>query len=122
MDEQHNHKQKITKFKLSMLERMIMIPMSILSILLFVIFMLKMIHFMLIPIPALFSSPTLTHTPYTTPSYLFNFSIYLSFFVQHIVMALIIFKTSIVKFIPTYPLYERYIYNICSSWYYIVIL
>ncbi len=73
------------------------------------------------PLP-FFSSPTLSSSPFTEPSYLWNFWVYFSFFIQHGVMITIIFKTSIPKIITKYPLYERYIFNFASTIYYFFML
>ena len=109
-------------FRLSFLDRMIMLSGTITSIITFIMFLLKMIHYTTIPLTNMFISPSLLSSFNYQPAYLYNFILYLSFFAQHVIMAMILFKTSIWKFIPKYPLYERYIYNISSSWFYILIL
>lgn len=113
---------KPISFRLTLLDRMIMLSGTITSIVTFVMFLLKIIHYTTIPLTNMFISSSLMSSFNFQPAYLYNFTLYLSFFVQHIVMAMILFKTSIWKFIPKYPLYERYIFNISSSWFYILIL
>ena len=110
-----------TTFKLSLFDRLIMIPANILGVLLFLLFGLKLVHYNAIPLPQVFSSPSLMQSMHLTPSYTYNFILYLSFYFQHMIMATIIFKISLWRFIPNYPLYERYIYNILSSWLYLLI-
>lgn len=81
-----------------------------------------MIHYTVYPIPSIFSSPSLVFTFNTEPNYLWNASIYCIFFLQHVIMASSSLKKAVVNFYPRYYLYERYIYNIFSSWTYLLIL
>lgn len=77
-------------------------------------FSLLMFHYLFMPIPLLFSSPSLLASQHHETSYIFNAFMYSLFFVQHVGMALIIFKTSLETAWSKYPLYERYLYNISS--------
>lgn len=72
-------------------------------------------YFSYIPLPHLISGPTLLVSPFTKPSYLYNGLMYTLFFVQHILMALVIFKIKGQMIWKKFPLYERYIYNIVSG-------
>lgn len=103
-------------------DRIIMPIWCIFSFVLYVYFELFMAHFTFKPIPSLFQSPSLLQSPYTTPAYLYNACLYLLFFVQHVIMALLIFKIRLSQIWAKFPLYERYIYNTVSSVLYILIL
>ena len=72
-------------------------------------------YFAYIPLPHFISGPTLLVSPFTKPSYLYNGLMYTLFFVQHILMALVIFKIKGQRIWNKFPLYERYIYNIVSG-------
>lgn len=92
------------------------------QIMLFLYFNVMIVHYTFMPMPAIFAGPSLLSSPYKDPSYLFNAALYASFFVQHVVMAMIIFKVKLERLYPRYPLYERFIYNMASSVAEIVIL
>lgn len=62
-------------------------------------------HYVFMPVPNLISAPSLVASPYTKPAYLYNAAIYALFFVQHIVMALLIFKIKVSKIWAKFPLY-----------------
>lgn len=109
-------------FKPTPLEKIIMLLLLFIGAILFLFFMLKIVHYTFIPLHQLFSSPTLDQSLETQPHYLYNAFLYSLFFIQHVVMALTIFKKAIISFVPRYFLYERYIYNIFSSWIYLLIL
>lgn len=113
--------EKATTYTLTIIDRILMFSATIITILIFPFFVFKFTHYSFMPLP-IFSSPTLSNTPYTEPSYIWNFCVYFSFFIQHGIMITIFFKTSIPKMIPKYPLYERYIFNFVSTTYYIFIL
>lgn len=101
--------------KLTPLDRILMVSCFVVQILLFGYFNLMITHYTFMPMPGLFSTPSLLASPYHHPSYLFNALLYASFFVQHVCMALIVFKMGLQGLWVRYPLYERYIYNITSS-------
>ena len=108
--------------RLNILDRILMVACMIAENLLFVGFLLKLTHYIAIPMPGLFSSPSLVSSPHTQPTYLLNFGLYFSFFASHVVMSLLVFKSGMRNLISKYPLYERYIYNIFSSWFYMFML
>lgn len=107
--------QSVMKIGLTIADRIFMTLFFFIQFLLFILFMLMMLHYSLYPLPTIFSTPSLLLSPYIKTSYLYNTLLYSSFFVQHIVMALIIFKVSLKNIWRKYPLYERYFYNIVSS-------
>ena len=113
--------EKQTTYKLNIIDRVLMFSLTIFTLLIYPLFVLKFMHYTFMPLP-IFSTPTLSNTPYTEPAYLWNFLVYISFFIQHIVMITIFFKTSIPKIIPKYPLYERYIFNFVSITFYFFML
>ena len=102
--------------------RLFMLTALTLQFLLFFIFNLKVIHYVAYPMPKIFSSPSLLFSLNFVPHYLLNAILYSMFFVQHIVMALIGFKTLITRFYSRFPLYQRYIYNIFSCWIFLLLL
>lgn len=93
------------------------------SLVLFILFLFKMIHYSFYPLRSLFpTSPSLLFSFEREPHYLYNGILYSLFFVQHVVMASSSLKKTVISFIHNYYLYERYVYNIMSSWSYLLIL
>jgi hypothetical protein len=76
-------------------------------------FQLIMFHYIYMPLPFLFSAPSLGSEEHTEDSkigtyqkhYLWNGMLYSLFFVQHVVMSLIIFKLSLKSLWNKYPLF-----------------
>lgn len=74
-----------------------------------------MSHYNSMALPSVYKTPTLYESPYKEQNYLYNGLLYSSFYVQHIVLALVSVKIKLWGIFKKYPLYERYIYNISSS-------
>ena len=93
-----------------------MLILYVLQYVTFTFFNILVAHYTILPLPFLFSAPSLSlsASPYTKPSYLYNTSLYSLFFVQHVGMAMIKFKLVSKNMYNKYPLFERYIYNITS--------
>lgn len=85
------------------------------QIILFVYFNLLMVHYVIFPMPSIFSADSLVSSSNKVTHYLYNGILYSLFFVQHVGMALIAFKLKLKQTWAKYPLYERYFYNIASA-------
>ena len=116
MNNQPAKQKNSYEIELTPIDRMLMLSAIILQTLLFVVFNLKMVHYLLQPIPALFSSPSLLASFYFTQNYAYNGLLYSLFFVQHVVMAMISFKSAVTNYYSKFPLYQRYVYNVFSCW------
>ena len=84
--------------------------------------MMKLIHYVVYPIPWLFGSESMVNSANLQPHYLQNGVLYSLFFIHHIITALIIFKSAVFKIYPKYPLYQRLVFNCSSSLCYLIIL
>lgn len=114
-DENKDKTETKTRINITTIDRIFMASFFFIQLFLFILFLIMMLHYTLYPLPKLFSTPSLLLSPYMKTSYIYNAFLYSLFFVQHVVMALIMFKVFLKEIWIKYPLYERYIYNLLSS-------
>lgn len=109
-----------------------LILLQMLVLVLAPLWILKLTHYFTFPLPQLFSSPTLIpQPPYQTLTSLseidlmitiWNLSLFGLFFLQHILMARLAFKTLLSSIWYMFPTYERHIYNLTSSFLLLIVL
>jgi quinol-cytochrome oxidoreductase complex cytochrome b subunit len=104
-DKNKDNSQSGVKLALTPPHRMMMLLLFFLQIALFVGFSIMMIHYTTVPLPQIFSTPSLMQSPHSETSFVLNSVLYASFFIQHIVMALIGFKIRLQLVWLYYPLY-----------------
>ena len=116
-----SHKKEAQIIHINALHRILMLSGFAVTGALYFISFLMLLHYTCFPLP-FFSAPSLSSSPYKTPTYLKNAFLYAMFFVQHIIMAHIILKRSLSRISSIYPLYQRIIFNLVSSIFYIYTL
>jgi hypothetical protein len=89
----------------SMLDRYCLTACIVAQYLLYIYFVALFIHYVAYPMPNLFNSPSLLLSKSKQSHYMYNALLYSLFYVQHIGMALIGFKTKCRKMWNRFPLY-----------------
>ena len=88
--------------------------LTIVELLLFILALLLLTNYYAIPLSFLPFESMMT-TKNTKPHYLRNSLLYLSFWVQHILMATLFYKNAWFKRFKYFALYDRYLYNVVSG-------